>query len=115
MRLSPCQKLRSHEILAPIGNEGMGEIRNARDPRVGSDVPIKVSNWQFSESVGRNSPVMEYVEGTPLKGPPPLKHAVQYAGQICTALDQAHKKRSPEQWSSAAPHGPHSRILHILG
>ena len=35
---------------------------------------------------------MEYIEGTPLKGPLPLDQALKYAVQICDALDAAHKK-----------------------
>jgi len=35
---------------------------------------------------------MEYIEGSPLKGPLPLDQAMKYAGQICDALDAAHKK-----------------------
>jgi serine/threonine protein kinase len=35
---------------------------------------------------------MECVEGQPLKGPLPVPHALKYAGQICEALDAAHKK-----------------------
>ena len=37
---------------------------------------------------------MEYIEGTPLKGPLPLDQALKYAAQICDALDAAHKKGS---------------------
>ena len=36
--------------------------------------------------------VMEYIEGTALKGPLPLDQVLKYAGQICDALDAAHKK-----------------------
>src|SRR5262249_31775727 len=36
--------------------------------------------------------VMEYIEGTPLKGPMPLDQALNYAVQMCDALDAAHKK-----------------------
>jgi len=36
--------------------------------------------------------VMELVDGTPLRGPLPLKQAVEYAGQILYALDAAHRK-----------------------
>lgn len=32
---------------------------------------------------------MEYVEGAPLKGPLPVEKAVEYAGQILDALDDA--------------------------
>ena len=35
---------------------------------------------------------MEYVEGTPLKGPLPLDQALKYAAQISEALDHAHRK-----------------------
>jgi eukaryotic-like serine/threonine-protein kinase len=35
---------------------------------------------------------MEFVEGTPLRGPLPLKQAVEYAGQILDALDSTHRK-----------------------
>ena len=35
---------------------------------------------------------MEYVEGSPLKGPLPLQKAIEYAGQILSALDAAHCK-----------------------
>src|SRR5690242_3726476 len=35
---------------------------------------------------------MEFVEGSPLKGPLPVEKAVEYAGQILDALDAAHKK-----------------------
>src|SRR6266849_6255183 len=35
---------------------------------------------------------MEYVEGSPLKGPLAVEKAVEYAGQILSALDAAHRK-----------------------
>ncbi len=76
-------------------------------------VAIKASHEKFSErferearavaalnhphictlhDVGPNYLVMEYVEGTPLKGPLPLEKAVEYAGQMLDALDAAHQK-----------------------
>src|SRR5262249_23250560 len=36
--------------------------------------------------------VMEYIDGAPLKGPLPLDRALQYAAQVCDALDAAHRK-----------------------
>src|SRR5262249_41418703 len=42
--------------------------------------------------VGPNYLVMEFVEGIPLRGPLPLKQAMEYAGQILEALDTAHRK-----------------------
>ena len=35
---------------------------------------------------------MEYIEGTPLRGPLPVQRAIEYAGQILDALDAAHRK-----------------------
>ena len=114
MPLSAGTKLGPYEILAPIGAGGMGEVYRARDPRVGRAVAIKVSNERFGErferearaiaslnhpnictlfDVGPNYLVMEYVEGTPLRGPLPLDKALEYAGQIASALDTAHTNK----------------------
>src|ERR1700680_4168605 len=114
MPLSAGDKLGPYEILAPLGKGGMGEVWKARDTRLGRDVAIKISAEQFSErferearavaalnhsnictlhDVGLNYLVMEYIEGTPLKGPLPLDQALKYAAQICDALDAAHKKK----------------------
>src|ERR1700693_396400 len=113
MLLAVGAKLGPYEILALIGKGGVGEVYRARDPRLNRDVAIKVSAAQFSErfaheaqaiaalnhphicqiyDVGPNYLVMEYIEGTRLKGPLPLERAVEYAGQILDALDAAHKK-----------------------
>ncbi len=113
MPLPPGTRLGPYEIVAPIGAGGMGEVYKARDTRLNRTVAIKVSNEQFSErfereahavaalnhsnvctlhDVGPNYLVMEYIEGTPLKGPLPLHQALKYAAQICDALDAAHKK-----------------------
>jgi Tol biopolymer transport system component/tRNA A-37 threonylcarbamoyl transferase component Bud32 len=102
-----------YEILAPIGAGGMGEVYKARDTRLDRLVAIKISKEKFSErferetrsiaalnhphicqlhDVGPDYLVMEYIEGLPLKGPLPLDQAIKYAGQICDALDAAHKK-----------------------
>src|SRR5229473_6292820 len=109
----PGEKLGPYEILAPIGAGGMGDVYKARDTRLDRIVAVKVSKTEFSErferearavaalnhpnicqlyDVGANYLVMEYIEGTPLKGPLPLDQALKFAAQICDALDAAHKK-----------------------
>jgi eukaryotic-like serine/threonine-protein kinase len=114
MPLSVGDKLGPYEILPLIGKGGMGEVWKAHDPRLSRDIAIKVSSAQFSErfeleakaiaalnhqhicqiyDVGPNYLVMEYVEGTPLKGPLPAELALVYAAQICDALDAAHSKK----------------------
>ena len=113
MALSPGDKLGPYEIIEPIGKGGMGEVWKAHDPRLKRDVAIKVSAAQFSErfereahaiaalnhsnicqiyDVGPDYLVMEYIQGTPLKGPLLVDQALKYAVQICDALDAAHRK-----------------------
>jgi serine/threonine protein kinase/Tol biopolymer transport system component len=113
MALTSGTRLGPYEITAPLGAGGMGEVYKARDTRLNRIVAIKVSKEQFSErfereahavaalnhsnvctlhDVGPNYLVMEYIEGTPLKGPLPLQQALKYGAQICDALDAAHRK-----------------------
>jgi eukaryotic-like serine/threonine-protein kinase len=113
MPLTAGERLGPYEVLALIGAGGMGEVYKARDTRLDRTVAIKVSQERFSDrferearavaalnhphictlyDVGPDYLVMEYVEGTPLKGPLPLEKAVECAGQILDALDAAHQK-----------------------
>ena len=114
MPLAAGDKLGPYEILAPIGAGGMGEVYRARDPRLNRDVAVKVTAGKFSErfereaqaiaalnhpyicqvyDVGPNYLVMEFIEGSPLRGPLAADQAIRYAAQICGALEAAHAKK----------------------
>jgi len=91
----------------------MGEVYRARDTRLDRTVAIKFTAAPFSDrferearavaalnhtnictlyDVGPNYLVMELVEGEPLTGPLPLDRVLQFASQILSALDAAHRK-----------------------
>jgi Tol biopolymer transport system component len=112
MALVPGEKLGPYEILAAVGQGGMGEVYRARDTRVGREVAIKTSAVRFSErferearivaslnhpnictlfDVGPNYLVMEYIEGESPKGPLPLATVLDFARQMADALDAAHE------------------------
>jgi Tol biopolymer transport system component/predicted Ser/Thr protein kinase len=111
--LTAGTQLGPYKIEAPLGAGGMGVVYRALDARLDRAVAIKISAKRFSTrferearaiaalnhpnictlyDVGPDYLVMELVEGKPLKGPLPLDQALQYAAQICDALDAAHRK-----------------------
>lgn len=113
MPLQVGQQLGPYEITALLGSGGMGYVYKARDTRLDRFVAIKVSKENFSErferearavaalnhphictlhDIGPNYLVMEYLDGTPIKGPLPLVQVLKYGAQICDALDAAHRK-----------------------
>ena len=112
MPLSAGDRLGPYEILAPIGEGGMGEVYKARDTRLDRIVAVKIAKDQFTErferearlvaalnhphvcqlyDVGPNYLVFEYIDGTQLKGPVPPAEALRIALQIVEALEEAHK------------------------
>jgi len=113
MPLSKGDRLGPYEILALVGQGGMGEVYRAHDDRLRRDVAIKVSNAQFTErftiearsiaalnhtnichlyDVGPNYLVLEYVEGEDLKGPLDFKDALPILQQLIDGIEAAHEK-----------------------
>src|SRR4051794_33157685 len=107
MPLSSGDRLGPYEILALVGQGGMGEVYRAHDPRLRRDVAIKTSSQRFDErceretraiaalnhpnichiyDVGPDYLVMELIEGPTLKqrieeGALPLNEALRVAEQ----------------------------------
>jgi serine/threonine protein kinase len=113
MLFSVGTKLGPYEILAPIGDGGMGEVWKARDTRLDRIVAIKRLKSAHSErfeqearaiaalnhphicqihDIGPDYLVMEYVEGKPLSGPLRVEEALKLAVQIASAIEEAHSK-----------------------
>src|ERR1041384_5966785 len=96
MPLPAATRLGPYEILTLVGAGGMGEVYKARDTRLDRTVAVKVSQEQFSDrferearavaalnhphicqlyDVGPDYLVLEFIEGSPLKGPLPTEQA----------------------------------------
>src|SRR5262245_45472010 len=107
-----------YEITALIGSGGMGEVYKARDVRLDRTVAIKILPAALADDpdarirlerearavaalnhphictlhdVGPDYLVMEMIDGQPLAGPLPLARALEFASQILSALDAAHR------------------------
>ena len=106
-------RLGPYELVALLGEGGMGEVWKARDSRVDRVVAIKRLKSEHAArfqrearaiaalnhpricqlyDVGSDYLVMEFVEGEALKGPLPASDVVRLATQIAEALAAAHRK-----------------------
>ena len=112
MALSSGDKLGPYEILAKLGEGGMGEVWKARDTRLNRPVAVKQLKAQHARfeqearaiaalnhphicqifDIGPDYLVLEYIEGHPLKGGVDAAEAVRLAIQIAEALEAAHRK-----------------------
>ncbi|MBV8728876.1 MAG: serine/threonine-protein kinase [Acidobacteriia bacterium] len=109
--VSAGDRVGPYEILSSIGAGGMGEVWKARDTRLERIVALKFSQAQLSKrfehearaiaglnhpniaqifDVGDNYLVMEFVEGTALRGQEDVRKLLDIAVQIADGLAAAH-------------------------
>jgi len=111
--LTPGTRLGPFEIVSVVGAGGMGEVYKALDTRLGRTVAIKTLNSDHAarflqearaiaalshphicvlHDVGPDYLVMEYLDGTPVRGPMPFEEALVAIIDIVDALEVAHGK-----------------------
>jgi serine/threonine-protein kinase len=119
MPLTAGTRLGPYEVVAKLGEGGMGEVYRARDTRLQRDVAIKIlpagiaaddeRRRRFDQEartiaavshpnicqiydVGTDYLVLEYIDGRPLAGPVSPEQAFDLALQIANALQAAHAR-----------------------
>ena len=91
--MTPGDKLGPYELLAPLGEGGMGEVWKARDTRLDRTAAVKVAKADFTDRFEREARAVAALNHPNTSSP--LARAIEYAGQILDTLDAAHRK-----WSS---------------
>ncbi|MGH9386533.1 MAG: serine/threonine-protein kinase [Vicinamibacterales bacterium] len=113
MRLAPGSQLGPYELLVLIGAGGAGDVWTARDNRTSGIVAIKqlqsahmarfrldakaISELRHPNicsllELGPDYLVMEYIEGSTLRGPIAPDKATRLALQIASAIETAHEQ-----------------------
>jgi Tol biopolymer transport system component/tRNA A-37 threonylcarbamoyl transferase component Bud32 len=137
----PGSRLGPYDIIAPIGEGGMGEVYKARDARLDRVVAIKVSHAIFSArfdrearavaalnhpnicqlyDVGENYLVMEFIDGSPISPPDTTRKLLDQAVQIADGLSTAHaagivhRDLKPANILITSPHSPDPGRVKIL-
>jgi serine/threonine-protein kinase len=119
MSLTTGTRLGPYEVIAKLGEGGMGEVYRARDTRLQRDVAIKVlpagiaaddeRRRRFDQEartiaalshpnicqiydVCTDYLVLEYIDGRPVAGPVSIEQAFDLALQVANALQAAHAR-----------------------
>jgi serine/threonine protein kinase len=93
MALAPATRLGPHEILAPLGAGGMGEVYRARDTRLDRTVAIKILPAQFC-----SDPVHKQRFEREAKTISHLNHP-----HICVLYDVGHQDDAPRRCDALYP------------